>query len=87
MLNKSYVTKGRIRTNLTGGYYKMVTEMLKDYGKQIAKARSERDVDKVIDLITEAKSTKRHREYAAARAKKYVVDEHGEWLGWYEGKH
>lgn len=57
---KKAIGKGyKVKKNLNGEYCKLVLITLKEMGLDIAKARKEKDIDKVIQLITDAKSLKK----------------------------
>ncbi|MHB1651691.1 MAG: hypothetical protein ACYCVD_04330 [Desulfitobacteriaceae bacterium] len=71
-----------IRSALNARYYKLVKEALKDLGKEIAQARAEKDVDKLIDLITRAKNLKHTFKYNVAKAKKYATNDDGTVFRW-----
>ncbi|MCO5387777.1 MAG: hypothetical protein NHB14_20640 [Desulfosporosinus sp.] len=71
-----------VRSNLNAGYYKLAKEALKDLGKEIAHAKAEKDVDKLIDLITHAKDLKHTFKYTVAKAKKYATNDDGTDFCW-----
>lgn len=71
-----------IQTNLNPKYYILVKETLRDYGKKIAKAKAEKDVDAVIELIVSSKNTKRTFQGIVANAKKYKINSDGSFLCW-----
>jgi hypothetical protein len=49
----------KVQHNLTGGYCLLVNQMLKETGSEIAIARKQGNVDKVIELLVNAKNLKR----------------------------
>lgn len=71
-----------IRSSLNAGYYKLAKEALKDLGKEITHAKAEKDVDKLIDLITHAKNLKHTFKYNVANAKKYATKNDGTGFRW-----